>query len=76
MIRKALLASAIFLAAPAAASAQVPCDTDGPAGTAYAPGVNCRTLQLDSHQRRYKVYVPANARPGAPVGPVPLTGET
>jgi polyhydroxybutyrate depolymerase len=67
MIRKALLASAILLAAPAAASAQVPCDTAGPAGTAYARGVNCRTLQLDGHQRRYEVYVPANARPGAPV---------
>ncbi len=58
----------MLLAAPAAASAQVPsCDTQGPAGTAYAAGVNCRTLQLDNHQRRYEVYVPANARPNAPV---------
>lgn len=69
-VRHALVASAILLAAvPAAASAQAPpqCDTAGPAGTAYLTGVNCRTLQLDGHQRRYEVYVPANARPGAPV---------
>ncbi len=66
-LRRALLGTAFLLAAPAAASAQAPpCDTQGPAGAAYATGVNCRTLQLDGHQRRYEVYVPANARRGAP----------
>jgi poly(3-hydroxybutyrate) depolymerase len=59
-----LLASALLLAAPAQAP---PCDTQGPAGTAYAAGVNCRTLQHDGHQRRYEVYVPANVRRNAPV---------
>ena len=45
-------------------SAQVPppCDTPGPAGTAYATGFNCRTLDLDGVPRRFEVYVPANAR--------------
>ena len=67
-LRPALLAAAFLLAAPAAASAQTPsCATQGPAGTAYGTGVNCRTMQLDGHRRRYKVYVPANARRNAPV---------
>lgn len=70
MLRKTLLASAsvLLLAAPAVAGAQPPpCDTQGPAGTAYAVGVNCRTLALGGQQRRYEVYVPAGARPDAPV---------
>ena len=63
-----LLALLLLLAAPAVASAQPPpCGTQGPAGTTYATGINCRTLQLDGHQRRYEVYVPANARRNAPV---------
>jgi polyhydroxybutyrate depolymerase len=66
--RSALLAAAFLLAVPAAASAQTPsCDTRGPAGTAYATGINCRTLQSDGDRRRYEVYVPANARRNAPV---------
>jgi polyhydroxybutyrate depolymerase len=63
-----LLALLLLLAAPAVASAQPPpCSTQGPAGTTYATGINCRTLQLDGHQRRYEVYVPAGARRNAPV---------
>ena len=63
-----LLALLLLLAAPAVASAQPPpCATQGPAGAAYATGINCRTLQLDGHQRRYEVYVPAGARRNAPV---------
>jgi poly(3-hydroxybutyrate) depolymerase len=65
----ALVAAAALLAVPAAASAQVSsqCDTAGPAGLAYATGVNCRTLEHDGLQRRYEVYVPANVQPSAPV---------
>jgi polyhydroxybutyrate depolymerase len=66
--RRTLLACAFLLAAPAAASAQAPpCDTQGPAGTTYATGVNCRSLQHDGDRRRYEVYVPAGARRDAPV---------
>jgi len=61
-----LIAPAIALALPAVASAQQ-CDTAGPAPTAYATGVNCRTLEHDGERRRYLVYVPANARPEAPL---------
>jgi poly(3-hydroxybutyrate) depolymerase len=64
----ALAAAAALLAAPSAANAQAPpCDTQGPVGTAYATGVNCRTLDLDGEPRRFEVYVPANVLPSAPV---------
>ncbi|HWM12479.1 MAG TPA: hypothetical protein VNO82_24170 [Solirubrobacteraceae bacterium] len=43
------------------------CDTRGPAGTQYETGVNCRTVEVDSHPRRYVVYVPARRLPAAPV---------
>jgi polyhydroxybutyrate depolymerase len=48
------------LAVPAAAPAQTPddCATIGEAGTAYAPGVNCRTVEVDGQPRHYLVYVP------------------
>jgi len=51
------------LGAPAVAPAQVPprCKTQGTLGTAYDVGVNCRTVTLDGHPRRFKVYVPAKA---------------
>jgi poly(3-hydroxybutyrate) depolymerase len=65
----AALVAAAALIAPAAASAQAPpqCDTAGPTGTAYATGVNCRTLDLDGVPRRFEVYVPANVQRVAPV---------
>ena len=37
------------------------CDTQGPAGTAYQVGVNCRTVRVDGFPREYIVYVPAHA---------------
>ena len=39
-------------AAPAHAAAVPPCATNGPAGTAYAIGLNCRTVRVDGHPRR------------------------
>lgn len=70
MSRKRLAAALVAAAAaaiitPALASAQVPapsCVTDGEAGLAYQVGVNCRTVEVDGHPRRYIVYVP-NRRP-------------
>lgn len=50
----AALAVAALLTIPRAASARA-CDTQGPAGTAYAAGVNCRTVALDGVDRRYLV---------------------
>jgi len=65
----ALAAAAALLAVPSAAGAQVPpqCATAGPTGTAYGPGFNCRTLDLDGVPRRFEVYVPANVPADAPV---------
>ena len=48
-------------AAPAQAAAVPPCATNGPAGTAYTIGLNCRTVQIDGHPRNYLVYVPSTA---------------
>jgi poly(3-hydroxybutyrate) depolymerase len=36
----------------------IPCDTVGPAGLPYAPGVNCRVMAVDGLSRRYVVWVP------------------
>lgn len=36
----------------------IPCDTVGPAGLSYAPGVNCRVMAVDGLSRRYVVWVP------------------
>jgi polyhydroxybutyrate depolymerase len=60
----AALAVAALLTLPRAAPARA-CDTQGPAGTGYAAGVNCRTVELDGIGRRYLVYVPRDhaARP-------------
>src|SRR5262245_40315906 len=61
MKRLALLPSLLVAAAaavPGSASAPVPCATQGPTGTAYAQGVNCRTVDLDGHPREFLVYVP------------------
>jgi poly(3-hydroxybutyrate) depolymerase len=73
--RLAVLATAAVVAAlgaPAMAPAQVPqtCATDGPLQTAYDIGVNCRTVTLEGHHRRFKVYVPARALVVGP--PLPL----
>ena len=67
MSRTTLVATlaAAALIAPAGASAQAPapsCVTDGEAGLAYQAGINCRTVEVDGHPRRYLVYVP-NRRP-------------
>jgi polyhydroxybutyrate depolymerase len=46
------------------------CVTDGGAGLPYAVGVNCRTIEVDGHPRRFIVYVPATrpvTGPGVPV---------
>jgi poly(3-hydroxybutyrate) depolymerase len=63
----AALAVAALLAIPGAASARTACDTQGPAGTAYAAGVNCRTVELDGVDRRYLVYIPRDTPARAPV---------
>ncbi|HEX6026364.1 MAG TPA: hypothetical protein VFZ00_30495 [Solirubrobacter sp.] len=34
------------------------CATQGGAGTPYATGVNCRTIEVDGHPRQFLVYVP------------------
>ena len=60
----AALAVAALLTLPRAAPAQT-CDTQGQAGTGYAAGVNCRTVELDGIDRRYLVYVPRD-RPARP----------
>jgi poly(3-hydroxybutyrate) depolymerase len=42
------------------------CVTQGPVGTAYIQGVNCRTLDLDGHRRRFVVYVPFEPQTSQP----------
>ncbi|MDA0171566.1 hypothetical protein OJ998_20865 [Solirubrobacter taibaiensis] len=75
--RRRLLAAtatigAIGVATPATAGAQAPpsCATDGAIGLAYAEGVNCRTVELDGHPRRFLVYVPQTAPPAGTRRPV------
>ena len=63
----AALAVAALLAIARPAPAQTSCDTQGPAGTGYADGVNCRTVALDGVDRRYVVYVPQDLHDRAPV---------
>ena len=62
----AALAVVALLAIARPAPAQT-CDTQGPAGTGYADGVNCRTVELDGVDRRYVVYVPQDLPGRAPV---------
>jgi polyhydroxybutyrate depolymerase len=62
----AALAVAALLAIPRSAPART-CDTQGPAGTGYADGVNCRTVALDGIDRRYVVYIPQDLPGRAPV---------
>ena len=50
-----------------AAAAAVACATSGVAGTPYAPGVNCRTVEVNGHPRQYLVYVPRRRLAPAPV---------
>lgn len=67
-----LLATATFGYVPAAqANHSVPpfgihCDSVGPAGIAYVPGVNCRVLEVDQYTRRYVVWVPAGLSANPP----------
>ena len=56
----------LLAAAAVALAPSPPCTTEGPVGTAYATGVNCRTLELDGVPRRFEVYVPANVQPHPP----------
>jgi poly(3-hydroxybutyrate) depolymerase len=66
----ATVASLALLAGRADAAGPLPpgdCDTSGAAGIAYETGVNCRTVEVDGHPRRYVVYVPARRLPAAPV---------
>jgi poly(3-hydroxybutyrate) depolymerase len=61
-----LLLAAVFGLIPAAhahhsvAPFGIHCDSVGPAGVAYVPGVNCRLLEVDQYTRRYVVWVPAS----------------
>jgi polyhydroxybutyrate depolymerase len=64
-IKTAIVAAlALTALAPAAASARTSrlppgaCVTDGLAGQAYRPGVNCRLIDVDGFPRRFIVYVP------------------
>lgn len=43
------------------------CATQGPAGTPFATGANCRTVDIDGFPRQYIVYVPASAGTQPPV---------
>lgn len=52
----------LVLGLPAPASA-VTCVTSGVAGTAYLPGVNCRTVDIGGVDREYYVYVPPVLQP-------------
>jgi poly(3-hydroxybutyrate) depolymerase len=56
--------------ATAPAAARDECATTGAVGLAYAVGVNCRTVTLDGHPRRFIVYVPATAPVARPHKPV------
>ena len=57
-----LVAGALIAPSAAPAHAAAPqCVTSGPAGTAYAIGLNCRTVRVDGHPRNYLVYVPNRA---------------
>lgn len=66
MVRVPLAAAAFvagLLAASGTAAAAPPlppgaCATTGPIGQAYAPGVNCRVIEVDGFRRRFEVYVP------------------
>lgn len=72
LLAAAATISALAVAAPATAGAQAPpsCATDGAIGVAYAEGVNCRTVELDGHPRRFLVYVPQTASPAGARRPV------
>lgn len=68
LLATAALATVALLALLATqAEARAACDTRGQAGTQYETGVNCRTVEVDGHARRYVVYVPARRLPAAPV---------
>jgi polyhydroxybutyrate depolymerase len=57
----ALLAGLLAVPATAAAAPPLPpgaCVTAGAVGQAYAPGVNCRVVEVDGFRRRFEVYVP------------------
>ena len=57
LLTAAATIGALAAVAPATAGAQAPpsCATAGTVGLAYAEGVNCRTVELDGHPRRFLV---------------------
>jgi polyhydroxybutyrate depolymerase len=67
LIVAAALSLAGVLMLATGAEAAPGCDSRGAAGIAYETGVNCRTVEVDGHPRRYVVYVPALRLPAAPV---------
>lgn len=58
--RVAAAAFAISAAVLPTSKAQAVCDSDGPAGTPYVRGVNCRTITIDGYDREFIVYVTTN----------------
>jgi poly(3-hydroxybutyrate) depolymerase len=46
------------------------CVTAGEAGIPYRTGINCRTVEVDGHPRRYVVYVPRRRPVTGPLRPV------
>jgi poly(3-hydroxybutyrate) depolymerase len=49
---------AVTFSTAAWAAFNVPCDSNGPAGTPFVRGTNCRTVTVDGVAREYIVYVP------------------
>jgi polyhydroxybutyrate depolymerase len=48
------------------------CVTEGAVGIPYRNGVNCRTVEVDGHPRRFIVYVPSRRPVTGPLRPVVL----
>lgn len=68
----ALASGSLLAHMPAANASQpvdpfgIPCDSVGVAGIPYAPGVNCRLMEVDGLTRRFVVWVPPSVRPNSP----------
>ena len=73
MFRRILLLAVLVVAAlpPSADARPVEgCVTDGAAGIPYRNGINCRTVEVDGHLRRFIVYVPSRRPVTGPLRPV------
>jgi poly(3-hydroxybutyrate) depolymerase len=67
----ALVAAALAVQPPGQAHARaVTCATEGEVGIPYRTGVNCRTVEVDGHPRRFIVYVPRQRPVTGPLRPV------